>query len=236
MPFDNNSVGDPSWPHDRTIHAWWVIPGRLLAGEYPGSIDPVKAAQKRQVLLDAGVNSYVNLTESGELAGGGRPLKPYHELLIAEAQDRGLSLPEHHRFEIPDTYIIDDAGYDSILEHIGRELDSGKVVYVHCWGGKGRTGTVVRILADRARGSGLRGNPATPAGTATRNPKGRPPGSGHRSAARGPTPTSTTNGGVSMTSHDCFERIAGHQIRSGLAHMVAEPSPPDEPKDVGTPG
>ena len=143
MPFDNNSVGDPSWPHDRTIHAWWVIPGRLLAVEYPGSIDPVKAAQKRQVLLDAGVNSYVNLTEAGELAGGGRPLKPYHELLIAEAQARGLRLPEHHRFEIPDTYIIDDAGYDSILEHIGRELDSGKVVYVHCWGGKGRTGTVV---------------------------------------------------------------------------------------------
>ena len=105
MPFDNNSVGDPSWPHDRTIHAWWVIPGRLLAVEYPGSIDPVKAAQKRQVLLDAGVNSYVNLTEAGELAGGGRPLKPYHELLIAEAQDRGLSLPEHHHFEIPDTYI-----------------------------------------------------------------------------------------------------------------------------------
>ena len=143
MTFDNNSLGDPTWPHDRTIHAWWVIPGRLLAGEYPGSIDPVKAARKRQVLLDAGVNSYVNLTEEGELAGGGQPLKPYHELLIAEAQDRGLSLPEHHRFEIPDTYIIDDAGYDSILEHIRQELDSGKVVYVHCWGGKGRTGTVI---------------------------------------------------------------------------------------------
>jgi hypothetical protein len=88
----------------------------------------------------------VNLTEEGELAGGGEPLKPYHELLIAEAQDRGLSLPEHHRFEIPDTYIIDDAGYDQILEYIRQELDSGKIVYVHCWGGKGRTSTVVGCL------------------------------------------------------------------------------------------
>ena len=120
-----------------------MIPGRLLAGEYPGSTDPVKAAEKRRVLVDAGVDSFVNLTEAGELAGGGQPLMPYHELLIAEAQDRGLSLPEHHRFDIPDTHIIDEAGYDRILEHIRQELDSGKVVYVHCWGGKGRTGTVV---------------------------------------------------------------------------------------------
>jgi 3',5'-cyclic AMP phosphodiesterase CpdA len=26
-----------SWPHDRILHAWWVQPGRLLAGEYPHS-------------------------------------------------------------------------------------------------------------------------------------------------------------------------------------------------------
>ncbi len=143
MTFDDNSLGGSTWPQDQIIHAWWVIPGRLLAGEYPGSTDPVKAARKRQVLLDAGVGSYVDLTEADELAGGGQPLKPYHELLIAEAQDRGLSLPEHHRFEIPDTYIIDEAGYDSILEHIRQELERGEVVYVHCWGGKGRTGTVI---------------------------------------------------------------------------------------------
>ena len=97
---------------------------------------------KREVLLDAGANWYVNLTEEGELAGGRQLLKPYHGLLIAEAQDRGLSLPEHHRFEIPDTYITDDAGYDQILEHIRQEFDSGKIVYVHRWGGKGHTRTV----------------------------------------------------------------------------------------------
>lgn len=31
----------PTWPHDQLIHAWWVMPGRLLAGEYPGSLDPL---------------------------------------------------------------------------------------------------------------------------------------------------------------------------------------------------
>ena len=33
--------------------------------------------------------------------------------------------------------------YDAILAHIRAELDAGKVVLLHCWGGKGRTGTVV---------------------------------------------------------------------------------------------
>ncbi len=124
-----------TWPHDQLIHGWWVIPGRLLAGEYPGSVDPEKSVRKRQALLDAGVNSFVNLTEAGESTWSGEPLTPYDDLLSA-----GVT---HARFEIPDNNVIDDAGYDEILSHIRSELDAGKVVYVHCWGGKGRTGTVV---------------------------------------------------------------------------------------------
>ncbi|WP_231748650.1 hypothetical protein [Mycobacterium sp. M26] len=122
-----------SWPHDDLIHAWWVIPGRLLAGEYPSSVDPQKAALKLQALLDAGVDSFVDLTEAGELL-------PYHDDLDAT----------HVRFPIPDTSVIDDAGYHRILAHIRAELDAGKTVYVHCWGGKGRTGTVVGswLIAD----------------------------------------------------------------------------------------
>jgi hypothetical protein len=34
------------WPHDQTLHAWWVVPGRLLADEYPGARTPGKAAKK----------------------------------------------------------------------------------------------------------------------------------------------------------------------------------------------
>ena len=57
----------------------------------------------------------------------------------------GLLGPEvtYRRFPIPDTKTITDAGYDRILAHIRAELDAGKVVLVACWGGKGRTGTVV---------------------------------------------------------------------------------------------
>jgi hypothetical protein len=133
----------PSWPHDQTLHAWWVQPGRLLAGEYPSALDPVHSARKRKVLLDAGVDSVVDLTEPGERGGGGKRLFPYRELLCADAESRGLTLPRHSRHPIPDTNVIEDRGYDRILGYIRAELDAGRVVYVHCWGGKGRTGTVI---------------------------------------------------------------------------------------------
>lgn len=142
----NANVGDRAlgtWPHDQVLHAWWVLPGRLLAGEYPGSLDPVQSARKRQVLLDAGVDSIVDLTEAGEWAGGGKRLEPYAELLTADAVTRDLCPPAHARHPIPDTGVIADAGYDRIVRHIDAELAAGRIVYVHCWGGKGRTGTAV---------------------------------------------------------------------------------------------
>ena len=128
-----STATSPSWQHDDVVHAWWVIPGRLLAGEYPGAKQPGKARRKIQTLLDAGVTSFVNLTEAGEKTWGGAPMVPYDDDLAAT----------HVRFPIPDTSVIDDAGYDRIIAHIRAELDAGEVVFVHCWGGKGRTGTVV---------------------------------------------------------------------------------------------
>jgi hypothetical protein len=35
--------------------------------------------------------------------------------------------------------------YDRIIADIERELAAGRRVYIHCWGGVGRTGTVVGI-------------------------------------------------------------------------------------------
>lgn len=48
-----------------------------------------------------------------------------------------------HRYPIPDNHVIDDAGYDDILARLRSELNSGRTVYLHCWGGRGRTSTVV---------------------------------------------------------------------------------------------
>ncbi len=129
----DNNTNTPSWPHDDLVHGWWVIPGRLLATEYPGAKDPQKAARKIRVLLDGGITSFVDLTEAGESTWDGTPMVPYDGDLEARYQ----------RFAIPDCGVVDDSEYDRILAHIRAELDSGEVVLVHCWGGKGRTGTVI---------------------------------------------------------------------------------------------
>ena len=42
--------------------------------------------------------------------------------------------------------VIDQDGYDRIIACIHSEIDAGRTVYVHCWGGKGRTCTVVWYL------------------------------------------------------------------------------------------
>ena len=59
-------------------NTYWVVPGKLLAGEYPGARDPKEAGRRLRVFLSAGVRHFIDLTVAGEL-------EPYDELLIAEA-------------------------------------------------------------------------------------------------------------------------------------------------------
>ena len=57
---NNNNQRYPSWAEDQTIHAYFVVPGRLLAGEYPNSTDLDRAPRKRQALLNAGAEAAVH--------------------------------------------------------------------------------------------------------------------------------------------------------------------------------
>jgi protein-tyrosine phosphatase len=52
----------------------------------------------------------------------------------------------HFAHPIPDMGVIDQDGYDRIIACIQGEMDTGRIVYVHCWGGKGRTCPVVGSL------------------------------------------------------------------------------------------
>lgn len=142
MTNNNNQQQYPSWAEDQTIHAYFVVPGRLLAGEYPNSTDLDKAPRKRAALLDAGVTSIVDLTEPREPNLDGVRLEPYKDLLMEQAKVRGATV-KYARFAIPDNSVINDEGYNDILAHIQSELEAGEVIYLHCYGGKGRTGTVV---------------------------------------------------------------------------------------------
>lgn len=119
----------------RDPDCYWVQDGQLLAGEYPGDREEVTARQKLGDLLDAGIRTFVDLTESHELT-------PYSDWLASEAAARGVAV-RYQRFPIEDLNVPTVPHMREILTEITRVLDAGTPVYVHCWGGIGRTGTVV---------------------------------------------------------------------------------------------
>ena len=130
---------DGRWPYDEILHAWWVEPGRLLAGEYPGAKTPEKAAVKLRLLVEAGIDSIVDLTTPAD------GLASYQEALRVASEEASRRI-SHLAYPIPDMSVIDQEGYDRILVRIRDEMSAGRVVYLHCWGGKGRTCTVVDCL------------------------------------------------------------------------------------------
>jgi protein-tyrosine phosphatase len=113
---------------------YWVQPGRLLAGPCPGSDEHLAA------LAAAGVTCILNLQFPEEVNHAGEPFRDYtvpYRALLDGRQPRFL------RFPVPDFSIPTRAGMVTILDALDAALADGLTVYLHCWGGKGRTGTVV---------------------------------------------------------------------------------------------
>src|SRR3984893_10874701 len=123
-------------------NAYWVVPGKLLAGEYPGAKDPEEARQRLRKFLAAGVRHFIDLTEVGELT-------PYAELLTEEADPR----TSYERFPIHDGSVPEEPKkMAKIIAAIDRAIAEGGITYVHCWGGIERTGLAVACwLQDRGR-------------------------------------------------------------------------------------
>lgn len=121
--------------------AYWVAPGKLLAGPYPGDLSYDGALLKLGALLDVGITCFVDLTEEG----AGPPLHPYAGLLGRLAVERRVAVT-YRRMSIRDVDIPIKAHMRAIIDVIRRGLEDGQIVYLHCWGGVGRTGTVVGCL------------------------------------------------------------------------------------------
>jgi ADP-ribosyl-[dinitrogen reductase] hydrolase len=138
-------VAEKRSPAERPLpgDAYWVIPGKVLAGPYPGAPSKAEARRKLEGFVDAGVTCFLDLTEEGE--GPGNGLTPYAELLRRIARERGTKVT-HVRMPIRDVDIPSAWLMRAIQATLTEALAAGEVVYVHCWGGVGRTGTVVGCL------------------------------------------------------------------------------------------
>jgi protein-tyrosine phosphatase len=152
-------------------YSYWVEPTRFLAGIYPGADEPAKARKKVRQILEAGITYFVDLTTAHQL-------KPYASLLQEEATLLGLSA-KHQRLPIQDFGVPTPDVMIHILDTIDAALRADQGVYLHCWAGIGRTGTVVGCylvrhgmsgeaaldtiaqLREAIPGSGLRSSPET---------------------------------------------------------------------------
>ena len=102
--------------------AHYAVTEGVLAGAYPGTREAVRALER------SGVTVFVDLTHPSD------PLEGYDRLLDGT---RRIAHP------IPDMGTPTAGHVMQILDDIDVVREDGGTVYVHCWGGVGRTGTVI---------------------------------------------------------------------------------------------
>jgi len=111
--------------------SWWVEPGKLLAGCYPGDPNPAEAKRKLAALLASGIRTVVCLQEPDEKSKGGQPFAPYEGTLRELAREQGFSV-DVLRFPIRDFSIPSPRVMAGILDTIDDAITRGHPVYVHC--------------------------------------------------------------------------------------------------------
>lgn len=127
---------DESSPPRPIPESYWVRPGRFLAGEYPATAYFPELTRKRlDSFLSAGFDTFIDLTSPGEI-------EPY-ETLLREQAGYYSQPAQYTRFPIGDFGLPAPVQMTAILDAIDTALASGRKPYLHCYGGIGRTGTVV---------------------------------------------------------------------------------------------
>lgn len=130
----------PQLPFARS---YWVVPGKLLAGFLPGDRDPFVAKSRLESLLNCGISHITNLMEEDES-------DPLHKRKFTDYTtewfDLGRIRGEPVTWERSPTRDLGIPRIDQMiatLDLLDEVLAEDRAAYVHCWGGKGRTGTVI---------------------------------------------------------------------------------------------
>ena len=116
-------------------NCYWVSFGKLLAGEYPRTKDRESSLARMTALRKAGVSAFIDLTSEND------NLLSYQELLDGAV---------YQRFPIRDVSVpTSPLRTMALLDAIDHHIQQGRLVYIHCWGGVGRTGTIIGCWLSR---------------------------------------------------------------------------------------
>jgi protein tyrosine phosphatase len=122
--------------------SYWVEPDKLLAGYYPGDIKETNAYKKIQSLLDCGIRCFINLIDESEKNHTRGSFIPYNYIIEDISKQKNIEVV-YIKTPIIDQNIPNIATMRMILDSIDSANNNGLPVYLHCWGGIGRTGIVV---------------------------------------------------------------------------------------------
>ena len=153
-PVDDPSLGRA---HSFSRDASWLIPGYVLCGSYPGA-SPGRASDNGllQQVRAAGVSTFVclqdelppqdapwpadgvpNLSDRAKWAPGN--FSCYRSQAGPDANFLHIPLPDRSVAESLDAL-------DDIVCSLRTRIEAGEKLYLHCWGGRGRTGLIAACL------------------------------------------------------------------------------------------
>jgi len=128
-------------------NSYWVIPGEIMAGPFPGAEDEFMYKLRVRALFDAGIRAFINLQQPGEMALSCKNYKEDYSTIFEKFLEMEKIEPvdggSMRRYPIPDKDVPKVEFMKKILDDIDMLRSKNIPLYIHCWGGIGRTGTVV---------------------------------------------------------------------------------------------
>lgn len=119
-----------------------------MAGAYPGLLEDQRNDLQLKMILNKGIDTFVclqsevddEIPEEEWRAGNG--LRPY--FIDAKKLSKKTLIWRH--LPIIDGGAADDDVMEALVCDLIDDVKAGRVLYVHCWGGHGRTGIVVCLM------------------------------------------------------------------------------------------